>query len=638
MPGRTACLAHIGARERESFLASLVPGADIDHRGTPVTKILLDALLQALRHPATGPVRIGCAQFDGARFTGKADFGGARFGGEASFDGATFTGETRFTGAKFTGAARFRGTMFNGDARFNGDSRFSGARFADIAFFQEARFGGEAQFNDVAFTGTAGFGEATFAGKVGFMRARFNGDAWFGSATFNGGAAFSATFNGDARFPSVTFNGDAWFGGATFAHKAVFDKVTFNGDARFGRATFHSDARFGRATFHSDAQFGDAKCNGDAEFGEATFAVLSDLGPLLCTGRVDLEGAVFKVPVTVEIAAPQVNCRRTWWMSTAALRLRYATVDLADAVLSSPVAVSAHPTAFTNPGGLAIHEDLLAGADRGVRVTSVRGVDAAHLVLTDTDLSACRFSGAFHLDQLRLEGDCTFAPVPTGHHIRPPFRWTRRRTLAEEHHWRADQTASDPGPPRGWSPGSPSDHVPQPAGVAATYRQLRKALEDSKNEPGAADFYYGEMEMRRRDRTGTTTVERGLIRAYWLLSGYGLRASRALYWLGLTMSGTVLTLMLWGLPTTVPLPSATGTITGDTISLNTNRPDLSLAGDRWTLQRADRAVRVSVNAVVFRTSGQNLTHAGIYIEMLSRIIEPILLALAVLAVRERVKR
>jgi hypothetical protein len=29
------------------------------------------------------------------------------------------------------------------------------------------------------------------------------------------------------------------------------------------------------------------------------------------------------------------------------------------------------------------------------------------------------------------------------------------------------------------------------------YRQLHKGREDAKNEPGAADFYYGECEMRR---------------------------------------------------------------------------------------------------------------------------------------------
>jgi hypothetical protein len=71
--------------------------------------------------------------------------------------------------------------------------------------------------------------------------------------------------------------------------------------------------------------------------------------------------------------------------------------------------------------------------------------------------------------------------------------------------------------------------------IAGLYRALRKGREDAKDEPGAADFYYGEMEMRRRARPARETsrgrVERAILTAYRLLSGYGLRAWRALAWL-----------------------------------------------------------------------------------------------------------
>lgn len=56
------------------------------------------------------------------------------------------------------------------------------------------------------------------------------------------------------------------------------------------------------------------------------------------------------------------------------------------------------------------------------------------------------------------------------------------------------------------------------------YRELRKGREDAKEELGAADFYYGEMAMRRQAARG---VERWLLTGYWAVSGYGLRASRA---------------------------------------------------------------------------------------------------------------
>lgn len=145
------------------------------------------------------------------------------------------------------------------------------------------------------------------------------------------------------------------------------------------------------------------------------------------------------------------------------------------------------------------------------------------------------------------------------------------------------------------------------------------------------------MEMRRHSRE-TPASERSLLLAYWLLSGYGLRASRALLSLAAAMALTMVSLMWWGLPTKVPLPEATGTISDSRITLSTKKPDLAINRQLMTLPRADRAARVVINSVIFRSSGQNLTRAGTYIEMGSRIFEPILLALALLAIRNRVKR
>jgi hypothetical protein len=415
---------------------------------------------------------------------------------------------------------------------------------------------------------------------------------------------------------------------------------------------FSGDAGFNEALFTGDPRFDGAKFSGDVRFDRAQFAAASELGPLVCAGVVVLSAAVFEVPVTLEIAAREVHCVRTRWESTATVRLRHATADLSHAVLSAPVAVTDHPALFTTYSGT-VDESLLSGPG-GVRIASVQGVDAALLVLTDTDLTDCLFSGAFHLDQLRLEGRCAFAPVPSGWHRRGIRlgRWTRRRTLAEEHHWRA-RTAGQPTPPPGhpasprtWHPGphhpDPA-HTPDPEDVAALYRQLRKAFEDGKNEPGAADFYYGECEMRRRD-TGTPRGERWLLWWYWLLSGYGLRASRALVGLGIAMLTTILVLMLWGLPQHTPVQEATGVIpagggrTTFTIAKGDPQNPTRQRITRITSERCDKALTVTLNSVVFRSSGEDLTDTGAYIEMGSRFFEPALLALAVLAVRGRIKR
>lgn len=536
--GYTACLAHLNETDRAAYLATLVPGANIDHRGTPVTEDLLRRLLDTLRDPTSGHPHLGIALFSEVSFSGGAWFGGASFFGEALFEGASFS---------------------------------SGARFS------------------------------------------------------------RASFSGGARFSEASFAGDAWFDGASFSSGAWFDRSSFSGDARFGEASFSSSARFSQTSFAGDALF-------DGVRFEAPW-----LGPLACGGQIRLNGAVFGAPVTVEIAARTVTCVRTQWASIATIRLRYAELDLSDAVLEYPLTVTARPTPFPGYSGGLLPETELRGQEPGVRLTSVGGVDAAQLVLHDIDLSVCRFVGAIHLDQLRVDGWCTFAETPSRPrwYRRSLWRWSPRRTLAEEHHWRAQ--AARPALTRGWTPPPDTVAVLQPAALAALYRQVRKSLEDGKNEPDAADFYFGEMEMRRHDAS-RSAGERVLLTIYWALSGYGLRSIRALACLGAAMTASLLALMLWGLPTADPKPEITGrqVAVGQDINLTTDTPDPTNPDGPWakrlTTERFEKALRVVINSVVFRSSGADLTTTGTYTEMASRITEPVLLGLAVLAIRSRVKR
>ncbi|MEU1625824.1 pentapeptide repeat-containing protein [Streptomyces sp. NPDC020096] len=447
-----------------------------------------------------------------------------------------------------------------------------------------------------------------------------------------------ATFSDDAVFDGAAFAGGAWFKGAEFDGNAVFGGVKFSAEASFLGAKFSRGAWFGGAEFHGDTWFGATEFRGNVVFLKAAFERAAVVGPLACTGTLDLSEAVFGSAVTIEAAAGAVNCRRTRWVSTAALRLRHAVVNLSDAVLEHPVSIAAHSRPFTANGKEMAEPGSLTGP--GVRVVSLRGVDAAHLVLTDLDLTNCRFAGTIHLDQLRLEGLYTLAVTPSG--LRRcgvwPVRWTPRRTLAEEHHWRATRFKGADG----WAPPLKGDEVLKPAALAPVYRQLRKSFEDGKHEPGAADFYYGEMEMRRH-ADDIPWAERSLLTTYWALSGYGQRASRALIWLLATMTATVLAMMLWGLPRYAPKATSTATLTGTrSITITTYTPDpVNPNGpyhQRLSTERFEKSLRVVINSVVFRSSGQDLTTAGTYTEMFARLTEPVLLGLAVLAIRNRVKR
>ncbi|MFI0020088.1 pentapeptide repeat-containing protein [Streptomyces griseus] len=682
--------------DRSAYLSELRPGADIDYRGTSFDRALLQVVLDALRDPATRHVRFGTARFDRATFQEDAEFQDVTFEGIAHFSNAgfydnvwfeeaTFSGDAVFAGAVFSGRAWFNGATFSADVNFNkakfsreawfdeavvvGRTDFLGSDFSHAVRFDRAAFSGEVMFGDggtsspssANFADRASFREASFSHDASFVGSVFSSDADFTASTFGRNAGFhGAAFSGDAkfrdavfslqaRFDRAVFSGIADFDSATFSYRSRFDRATFSGNAVFSATTFGAFANFQWAIFSARTRFARATFSALAAFSGAQFEASSHLGPLVCRSRVTLDGAVFEQPVKLEIAAQVVSAERTRWASTAVLHLRYAELDLTDAVFEYPIMIVARQDPFRSFDPRSrrarptdVPENLLSDREPTVHLVSMNGVDAAHLALQDVDLSACRFTGAVHLDQLRVDGWCTFASAPSGWGKQFPWRWSRRNTLAEEHYWRV-RTARNSGQAvaRGWA--RPAHNAPElrPAAVAALYRQLRKSLEDGKNEPDAADFYYGECEMRRHDVT-RPWAERALLGSYWALSGYGLRAGRALGWLGGAVVVTVAVLMLWGLPVDDPKPVTTGRQSGQDITLTTDSPDpVNPTGplhERVTTERFEKSLRIVINSVVFRSSGQDLTTAGTYTEMTSRITEPVLLGLAVLAIRNRVKR
>jgi hypothetical protein len=262
----------------------------------------------------------------------------------------------------------------------------------------------------------------------------------------------------------------------------------------------------------------------------------------------------------------------------------------------------------------------------------VRRAKLANLTVAGVDLRDCRFDGAHGLDRLRLEADCEFATTPGG------WRSTRRAAIAEELEWRARHRKWDDWYPMCWLPKAAQLDA---AEIAAIYRQLRKAKEDSKDEPGAADFYYGEMEMRRQsprqpdppahagaggnaELAGdirfegephapfhpTPTAERLVLWVYWLVSGYGLRASRALVALGLTIVLFALLLDWWGFRPARPF--------GSTLL--------------FSIESTSSLFRVP------ETRGFMLTAGGEVLQVILRLLGPLFFGLALLSLRGRVKR
>jgi hypothetical protein len=303
------------------------------------------------------------------------------------------------------------------------------------------------------------------------------------------------------------------------------------------------------------------------------------------------------------------------------------------------------------------------------RVLCLWDTNVRNLVLSNVDLRACRFIGAHNLDELRIEGNSKFGTTPQPGSIHPGG-WTTRHTIAEEHHWRNSKPRAHRR--KGWygpayrAPWLGKIDTPKPVEIAGLYRALRKGREDSKDEPGAADFYYGEMDMRREARhqraKGAWRKEQrdplyvkeaarlgyvggGADRACHLVavlgcSSYALRAWRAFgVLLGVLLIATFL-IALVGFPPPPVSVQITGTITGGS-TVQHVQLDLSPAppvSKRSFVARCGAAWWIALEAAVFRSPDQTLRPVGRHVQTVVRVFGPVLLALALLSIRGRVKR
>ncbi len=372
------------------------------------------------------------------------------------------------------------------------------------------------------------------------------------------------------------------------------DEATFEGDAEVARA------RFNEATFAGGAWFAGANFKGEATFAGANFkGDVPVLGPVRVEGRLNLDRVQFTSLVRIETDTSALTCLRGGFPGGVRFDVSRAVIRLDDSDLSVPSLLTG-PLA-SNPAGFKEQPQLL----------SLQGANVAGLSLGNVDLTYCRFAGAHNLDKLRLESRTVFglSPAVAG--------WERRQVIAEEAAWRATQARPGHWKAPPWPDPGDQPEVLNCGAIAGLYRALRKGREDAKDEPGAADFYYGEMEMRRHDREEGDTnggqsrgrVSRIVLTAYWLLSGYGLRAWRSLVALAIVTALFAVAFHFVGF-TRSPEPAS-----------------------YWT------SLLYAFRSTISLTDGQvTLTAWGSFFQALLRITGPVLLASAVLALRGHVKR
>jgi hypothetical protein len=560
---------------------------------------------------------------------------------------------------------------------FADDVRFRGTHFTDGSSFEGSTFAGAADFVDVTFASEIHFDDVTFSEGAQFHRVKFTEDAVFDRADFEGTSHTPRAAN---LFSEVAFAGEASFVFAKFVDRTLFQDVTFTRAARFNGSAFTGNAAFVGATFAGDARFAGATCTDHFTFGnsifhqdgnfERAFARTWDFDSSSFMGNIDgpivgstvsLERALLGARTRIPIVAVKINARSLQATKGAHLIVYCNSVDLGDADFSGHSiveGVTQWPTSSSRltmelGGGVAgadneaieafrdaLTRELEREAAEGCNLKSLRRCTAGQLALAGVHLDDCNFSGAHALDGMTIGPRCSFkwAPRAWGS-VLPGWMYTRRRVIAEEIEWRNAHPFQIRRRKRAAEP-----HQLSALDIAVIYRHLRKGLEDAKSEPEAADFYYGEMEMRRlagRDRSRSLNlgslsqvVERTLLSGYWLVSGYGLRAWRGFAVLcGLLCVAAIL--FSWFGWAAQPSPDHISAVDLKSGVVSYSHADSTAVGF-WTA--LNFSIRESIALLHANVPSLQTTGSGTVLDILIRFAGPVLLAFIALALRGRVKR
>ncbi len=478
--------------------------------------------------------------------------------------------------ARFVAALELNGAQIL-DADFSAARFPRGLRLVNVCFRKEANFegarGSDLWLTDVSFEGDARF-RSVRAANLGVKATSFERYSTFDGAILGFGSFRDVTFAADARFRKVKGRGPLTFRSARFAGAASFQGCETR------------SLNFLGCEFEGPFQSRDLETKDVLSFVGAAFADTRTLE--VSAGReLVLRETSFSQPLGLTAASPSVDASRASFERGADILLEPGAVaDFRSAAFLGPSLVSTRGT-----------------GENGARIVSIDRARVDRLTLQGLDLSKCSLAGLHRLDDVLISGRGQLALAPAL--VKGSYR---REILADEALLRSRRSGRFRWARTPWTtPPSMEDREPlNSQEISDTYRAMRKARESSRDFPGAADFYYGEMEMRREG--AGALLERLILNLYWLVSGYGMRAGRA----ALTYVIAILVL----------------TAGFQTIGLE-NPPDFWRTLG-WTLTAS-----VSLAKPVEDLS---LTTAGLYLNLVTRVVGPALIALVVLALRSRVRR
>jgi len=557
-------------------------------------------------HMTKAVFRRGCI-WNGSRF-GTLDLRGARIVGPANLDNVTIDQAAIWTSLETTQLLQF----VRGKVGTNLDLRYAKCAgiwisFTEIvgtAFFSQASFdenldSGEAQrhlgrFDDCRFRGAADFTEVrfpwetTFGGYADMVPAQFDGHVNFSGSTFGSSTHGGRHLLQRLVFKSVTFDNCKFYGRVSFANSKIESHVTIGGvRVQAGQLSKEQEANGNDHLFPATnldltqlrlpegGELIDIGVEGSMAFSCVELGGSFEGGGITVSEELLVSGTTFQYfPFQVE--AKELRLSRCQFARGGVISGNSTSLSIVECDSRQPMSV-------------------VTTAGTPISLKTLDRTNVENFTFVGVDFSKAALSGAINLDKIRIQGQLRYLRAP--------------RLFGQGREAILDEALAREG--RRWRklvrPQSGDDVREDPRNVASLYRALRKNREDSKDEPGGADFYYGEMEMRRAGAR-RLSAEWFLLNSYWLVSGYGLRAWRALLVLSIVVFSGGILLREHGFPR------------------------------RASLDRVESTIVFAETSIGLSRLPDNLTTWGSVILISGRLLCPILIALAILALRGRVKR
>lgn len=655
------CVLHATEEQRVRYFETVANGQPLRLSGLTLTKSDLDSIIRQLPKwddegvsrpliPGTsrfvqtvfqdgfdasytafiGPAHFMNASFNKSRVISGASFEGARFENGLDLTLAEVSGNANLSNASISGSAKFDGLRCSGQltfrrARIDCSLEIPYVKTAGISL-AGARIGGDLKALEANFTvqgndspeycRRAVLSGCTITGHADFTRAQFPHEsmfglyendpplvvgsklilrsAQFGSAVEGGAHSFRQAKISDLDLTGCRFHGKTGFHGMSVEKSMDFTDVEFSDvEERPPKYPSREERRFPTRAL----DFTDVSCKAGIEIrnvrvkGQATIKIAEgvphvEIDGLVVQGNASVEATNFDTYTSMTIEAGELTFRRCQFIRGGIILCRAESLHLLACDARQAVTFE---TPYTAGGPL-------------TRIVSLASTNVENIVLFDMDLSEALFSAAVNLDHLRTFGRSSFFQ---------PRQISSRRVILDEIVVRANSS--------GWwrrslakkwrdrLPARVADFELGTASAADAYRSLRKNREDSKDHAGSSDFYFGEMEMRRITAS-FWSVERWLLTVYWLVSGYGLRSFRACALLLGVLAVSGVLLQQFGFVSHA-IPSF-----------------------------IESCLLVAQVSLGLKRSPQTLSPEGSIVIVVARLLLPLLLALALLAVRARVKR